>query len=122
VEEIVCATLVEVEEIDCARSPSSPGLRIRIAIAVLQAEHGADGAAPQFHSQFHTQPVPPDELAGLVVLVPPESSAQFQDQFQTQFSGTFDTGSDEIDAGVSVDIGGDSIGCGGEEFAMLISA
>ena len=97
VDEIVCATLVDVEEIDCTRSPSSPGLRIRIATVVLQAVHESDESAPQLHCQFHTQPVSPPALAGLVVLVPVESSAQFHDQFQVQFCGTLDNESDEID-------------------------
>jgi hypothetical protein len=94
VEAIVWAMLVELDWLDWMTSPSSPGLRIRIEIDVLQAEQvgvepwddEVEGGATvgQSQVQFQIQSVAPgggaDGDKGL--------SAQFHDQFQIQVSGS----------------------------------
>jgi hypothetical protein len=103
--EMVWAMLVDIDWFAWITSPSFPGLRIRIEIAVLHAEHGDEpesddpaAGAPdgetvgQSHVQFQIQPVAPWGGArgsdGL--------SAQFHDQFQIQVDGGFVAWSTEI--------------------------
>jgi hypothetical protein len=81
--EIVSATLVDVDWMDWITSPSSPGLRMRIEIAVLHVEQDVDDVVGQSQFQFQVQAVAPAGGAR----GPEGLSAQFHDQFQIQVVG-----------------------------------
>ena len=106
--EIDCAMLAVVDEIVCARSPSSPGLRIRIEIEVLHPVQGAGAASPQFHCQFQIQVPAPAGGDGAGEPDPIGPLSQFQVQFHIQVPGAIGGGSSGIadaDGGVVATVG-----------------
>jgi hypothetical protein len=105
--DVVVAMLDDEVVFDWLTGPSSPGLKSRIEMFVLQVEHGAGGGAalagmplleshPQFQFQTQLLPGPVGGVPGAVWDVVP-SHPQFQ--FQTQVSGPSVGSSDSVPAG-----------------------
>ena len=107
VEAIPSARAVGIVTMLCVSGPSSPGLRTRTEIEMLHPEHaprsGGDAAPePQLQFQFQTHS---DDEDGVIELVPNESSAQFQFQFHTQFTGAAEPKSGRVIGGAVVELG-----------------
>jgi hypothetical protein len=87
--ETFCVVLDDEMVTVCVDGPSSPGLRTRTETEMLHPEQpaaaGPPASVPQLQFQFQSQP--PAAGPGLLELVPPEGSEQFQFQFHVQFEG-----------------------------------
>ena len=87
--EMFCVVLDDEMVTVCVEGPSSPGLRTRTETEMLHPEQpaaaGPAASVPQLQFQFQSQP--PEAGPGLLELVPPEGSEQFQFQFQVQLDG-----------------------------------
>jgi hypothetical protein len=105
VEEMFVAMLDELTEFVWKTSPSFPGLRIRIEMAVLHISQDVGGGAgvSQVQFQIHVGAARSSGLIAGGVVLP---SAEFHDQFQIQVEGRFGAELDADAPGVGVGAAG----------------